>query len=241
MINDISNFLTFEIKKELADRYFGFRKLIEEDKEALTQKIKHHAVTIEQKICLDLVRIYIMLKSEELIREFLIVTGLEEEIFFDPYLLQSPTIRQRVFHEIKLKGLTRSGRFKKLFLDCYELLERDVEVYRQKFSELLEEAGVINEEIKLFYQKNDLSSILGFLRSLEAPSFISADVVPQEGYENDARLENKMRVTPPAPVESLLTFIPPIVPLPRIRDQLKLLAERAYLLHGRTFLESLAG
>lgn len=39
MTSDISNFLNYEIKKELADRYFGFRKLIEEDKALLAKDI----------------------------------------------------------------------------------------------------------------------------------------------------------------------------------------------------------
>ena len=35
MEHDIAKVLSYEIKKELADRYFGFRKIIEDDKEDL--------------------------------------------------------------------------------------------------------------------------------------------------------------------------------------------------------------
>ena len=70
MTSDISQFLNFEIKKELADRYFGFRKLIEEDKALLEKDIYHHTRTVGQRIVYDLNRIYIMLQDEELIRRF---------------------------------------------------------------------------------------------------------------------------------------------------------------------------
>ena len=50
---DISKVLAYEIKKEIADRYFGFRKLIEEDKNALARLIHKQSITIEQKIVVD--------------------------------------------------------------------------------------------------------------------------------------------------------------------------------------------
>ena len=34
--------MAIELKKEIAERYFGFRKMIEEDKLDLTQKMKYH-------------------------------------------------------------------------------------------------------------------------------------------------------------------------------------------------------
>ena len=82
---DISKVLSYEIKKELADRYFGFRKLIEEDKQAFHREVRHCALTLEQKIGLDLALLYILLHDEDLIQRFLERTGLEEKIFYDPY------------------------------------------------------------------------------------------------------------------------------------------------------------
>ena len=97
MEQDFSKILTFEIKKELADRYFGFRKLIEEDIQSLNKEVKRQESTAEQKICHDLVRIYILLQAEGYIDEFFQLSGLEEDLFFDRYLLESLTIRKKLF------------------------------------------------------------------------------------------------------------------------------------------------
>lgn len=235
MESDISKVLTYEVKKELADRYFGFRKIIEEDKEALRDKVKLHTVRIEQEICHDLVRIYILLNDRGLIRTFLDLIGLDEEVFFDPYLLESPTIRQCMFGNVKTRGLTRAGRFKNMLLDGYELLARHAEAYRKQFGELVEEQEIINEEIKLFYKKNDINNIMDFLRALDSASssMNSLNSVVELGASE--RLAQKMRVEPPEPIEKILPVIPPLIPLSQLRKKLKKLAERAYKLHGGRF------
>ncbi len=240
MAQDISDFLSFEIKKELADRYFGFRRLIEEDKEAFAAKVREQEISVGQRICRDLVRIYILLQDEELIREFLGITGLDEKLFFDPYFLESATIRQRVFKGVRPRGLTSAGKFKNLLLDCYEELEAHVSQYRERFSKLLEERRVISEEIRLFYKKNDIGGIMDFLRRLDAPAATGPmDLGGAVGGED--HFSRKMRLEPPPPVESLLTIIPPVPSLPRIRHLLKSLADKAYARHGRRLLAAILG
>jgi len=231
---DISKVMTYEIRKEMAERYFGFRKLIEEDKKALAKAIRQQALTVEQKVCLDLVRIYTILKERRLIDRFLEISGLEKAIFYDEYVVDSPTIRARIFTGIKARGLTRAGRFTKLFLGCYELLVNHVDLYREKFGELLEERELINEEIEVFYRKNDIDTILGFLRSLDeqGDEMLAGPVETGRGQV----LKKKMQVLPPGPVENILPVFPPLVPMPRIRDELKKLAQQALKGHAGGFI-----
>ncbi|MEN8143155.1 MAG: hypothetical protein ABFQ82_06110 [Thermodesulfobacteriota bacterium] len=230
---DISKVLTYEIKKEIAERYFGFRKLIEEDKDALARLIRKQSITTEQKIVVDLARIYIILKDPALIESFLELSGLEDAVFFDEYMTGSPTIRERVFAGVKAKGFTRKGRFKNLLLGCYQLLVEHVDRYREKFAELLEGREVISEEIKLFYRKNDIGSILGFLRSLDnSGNDLLAGPVQAGGGE---ALKKKMEVVAPSPVESFLPVLPPLAPLPQIRREMKKLAEEALAGHPDGF------
>ena len=42
---DIAKVMAYEIKKEMAERYFGFRRLIEEDKEKLAAQIRRQTMT----------------------------------------------------------------------------------------------------------------------------------------------------------------------------------------------------
>lgn len=236
MEQDICTFLSYEVKKELADRYFGFRKLIEEDKESLQQKVRQQEMTLMEKIGLAVVRIYLLLRDEELVREFLHLSGLEEEIFYDPYFVESPTICPKVFEGVTARGLTRSGKFKRLFFDCYENLEREVSAYRQQYSELLGERETINEEIKLFSRKHDISCIMDLLRKMDNSGKESGTSPEWSGdSSNSTSLAEKMQILPPDPLDKMLLSLPPVTPLPRIRDALRKLAEKAYVKSGKTF------
>lgn len=234
MTSDISQFLNYEIKKELADRYFGFRKLIEEDKAHLEKDIYHHTRTMGQRIVYDLNRIYIMLQDEELIRRFLEITGLEEKFYYDPYILTSPTLRTRIFSGVKTWGITASGRFKHLFMETYEQLTQDVAAYREKYAELVEDQETIEEEIKIFYRKNDISTIMGFLRAMDAVD-TGGNMEGAIDTGLSEYIDRKMRMAPPVQVSIEIPPIPPLVPLPQIKKELKKLAEAAFPLHKDGF------
>jgi len=233
MQDDINKVLAIEVKKEMADRYFGFRKLIEEDIQDYDDQVLASMVRLEQKIGFDLVRLYILLKDETLIHQFFRLAGLDKLIFYDVYMTESPTIRRRVFADQKIRGLTRSSRFKNMIFDTYQNLADDIDDYRKNMMKLAEERDAIAEEIKLFYKKHDLGTMMDFLRHLEGESVytsgsMSGDLNPQTGES----LEEKMRVKPPPPVDELLPDIPPVVPLTEIKKQLKKIIERAFKMHG---------
>lgn len=233
---DVASFLSFELKKELAERYFGFRKLIEDDKKALDEEVFRQSATVEQKICFELVRIYILLGSASLIAEFFSLSGLDEEIFYDPYVLESPTIRKKVFGGVTARGMTRSGKFKRLFFDRYENLEKIVAQHREKVNRLRAEEELIREEIAVFYRKHDLAGMLDFFRRMEPACQLDAGVQASGACDASmVSLEDKLRLEPPARVDSVLVIMPSIPALPRIKNKLKRLVEKAYEQHGRDF------
>lgn len=236
---DIHEVLAYEIKKEIADRYFGFRKLIEEDKLDFAEKTRQYSLILEKRISFDLIRIYIILKDEELIYQFFALTGLPAAFCYDPYLTESATIRQRVFSGVPIHGLTHSGRFKNMIFDCYERLESHVAEYRTKFDELKKYREEISEEIETFYRKNDLGSIMGFLKTLGNPNKSGS---MEGGMEVGmaGSLERKMRIDPPMPPEQYLPVIPPLPQLATIRAPLKELIRAAYEDHGTELIQLLS-
>ena len=227
----ITDAIAYEIKQDIANRYFGFRKLIEEDKLALSEKIHQYSFILEKRISFDLIRIYILLRDETLIQEFLTLTNLPEDIFYDPYLAQSETIRKRVFDGVRFRGLTKKACFTNAVIDCYERLVEHTGQYREQFAELVTAQKTISAEIDLFYKKNDLGSILGFLRSLgdSTNSSLQGGMEPNLAME----LEDKLRITPPTPIDQLLPVIPPLMPLAAIRRQLKTIITQAFNQQGR--------
>ena len=110
-MDDFAKTLAFEVKKEIAERYFGFRKIIEEDSDDYQQEVINSALLLETEIGFDLLRIYALLQKDELIKEFYTLTGLGNVLFFDTYVSSSPTIRKRLFQDQHVHGFLRKSRF----------------------------------------------------------------------------------------------------------------------------------
>jgi len=230
----IDEVLLAEIKQDLAERYFGFRKLIEEDEMDLAEKTRQYSFILQKRISFDLIRIYIMLKDEKLIRAFLVLINLNDMLFYDPYLTESLTIAQRVLECQRFRGLTRAARFRHFFLDCYENLVFHAQLYGKKIAQLREAQGVITAEIEQFHKQHDMRAIMSFLHSLgnEAAKGL------QGGMETGLTegLDQKLRLTPPPPIEALLPILPPLPPLAKIKGALKEMSRLAYTRHPPAFL-----
>ena len=227
MTPDITEYIAYEVKKDIADRYFGFRKMIEEDALDYEEKIRQYSYILEKRISFDLIRLYVLLKDDSLIHDFLPVAGLEEKLFYDSLLAESKTIRDRVLEGVRFQGFTRRGRFRKFGLDCYGRLADHIDQYALKIEELSDMRDTIKEEIKLFYRKNDICAILSFMRSMATPSMSSNMAGGMEAGMAES-LEKKMMITPPFPIEQCLPIIPPLQPLAKVRDNLSELLKRAY-------------
>jgi hypothetical protein len=230
MTANVEDILAVELKREIAERYFGFRKMIEEDTLDLTEKIKYQLSILEKRISYELIRIYILLKDENLILQFMELTGWEEKLFYDPYITESPTIRRKVFKGIKIRGLTKAGRFKNLIFDAYDRLVAHVEHYRENLEDIETSRETINEEIELFYRKNDIGNIMGFLRAIDGEgNETSMGVNPDAGSVET--FAHKMRLEKPPPIDPELITIPTLVPLSNISKEIKKLADKAYKLN----------
>jgi hypothetical protein len=226
---DLNTTLAFEIKKEIADRYFGFRKIIEEDTNEYQKNIIASALELEEKIGFDLVRLYVLLQDNSLIKDLFQITGLGKILFYDQYISKSPTIRKRVLANFPVHGLTRKRRFQNLFLDIYASLEKHVTDYRNRILELMEDQKIIQEEIKQFYQKNDISGIMLFLRGIDGTAPDNANLLSGAlETDNAITMEQKMRIHPPGPVEKFLPILSPIPPAKEIQNELRILIDSAF-------------
>lgn len=233
MIHDMEDMLSFEIKKEIADRYFGFRKMIEDDSVQYNQHIQHAYRQLENEVGFDLIRLYILLGRESLIHDFFRLTGLRDQVFLDPYLLRSPTIRQRLFKGLPVHGFTRRSRFHHLFLDIYDRLNAGVAAYNVTLKRLIEEGKAIGEEIDEFHRKNDLGTMMGFLRRLDSGTqhdegSIAGGLSPMR----DQHFEEKMRINAPVAAENLLPAIPALPTTKSFHSSLRELIDKAYEAQG---------
>jgi hypothetical protein len=226
-VEDFSKTLAFEVKKDIAERYFGFRKIIEEDSNDYQQEVIASAVTLETEIGFDLLRIYALLREDKLIHRFYALTHLGEVLFFDSYVTGSASIRKRLLEKQNVRGFFRKSRFKNMFFDIYDSLLKHVDDYRARLASLIEEHDVIEEEIKLFYKKNDISGIMLFLRSLDGDASTSGTMTGGINTSSGINMENKMRLHAPESVEKILPTLPALPSSSSIQGELNALIEEA--------------
>lgn len=232
---DFEDFLAIELKSEMASSYFGFRKLIEEDSLNYQDKLRQYSFILEKRISFDLIRIYILLHQEELIDSFLDICHIEKKLFYDPYLVESETIRARVFASVRMRGLTRQGRFENFLVDCYDRLSLHVEAYRKKYKELEMIHADIAEEIKIFEKRHDLSAMMTFLHSLGGQD-IAGNM--EQGLETgvSTAIAKKLKIEIPEGVEYHLPVLAELPAYHDIKKDLLHLAEQAYRLQSESFL-----
>jgi hypothetical protein len=140
---------------------------------------------------------------------------------------------------VRIHGLFHSSRFKNLIFDCYDRLEVHVAEYRTKFGELKKYREEINEEIETFYRKNDLGSIMGFLKTLGDPNKSGS---MEGGMEVGMaqHMEAKMHITPQLPPEHYLPVIQSLPPVASIKAELKSIIRAAYEDHGEELIQLLS-
>ena len=227
-MEDFAKTLAFEVKKDIAERYFGFRKIIEDNSNDYQKEIISSALLLETRIGFDLLRIYALLRDDELIKQFYKLTNLGDILFFDSYVNNSPTIRKRLFEDQKTTGFFRKSRFTNMFLEVYKSLSHHVDNYRTRIASLVENHDVIKEEINIFYQKNDISGIMLFLRNLDGDSSTYGTMSGSLESGGAISMENKMRLHAPEPVEKFLPVLEAIPDPSSIKSELKNLINSAY-------------
>lgn len=233
-MQNMEQMLSLEIKKEIADRYFGFRKMIEEDRQTFDRRVGEARQLLEKTVGVELAKVYFLLHTEHLIHDFFRLTGLRDTLFFAPNQPDDATVCYQLFSGLEYRGLTRRARFRSLFLDTYTRMTQALADYEVVLNNLREERSTIVEEIEIFYRKNDLGLIMGFMRGLNgAPGGETAHMSTSITPHRDSRLEEKMLIKPPPEVEHLLpTFAAP-PPLQKCKKALVQLIDTAYEEQGR--------
>jgi len=223
-MDNIDKHLSIEVKQEIAKRFFGFRRTIEKDTAVYLENIEKASVELEQTVGHDLIRIYHLLKQNKLISRFCQLTGLAEGLFYDAFINTEPR-KHTIIGSQKKRGFTRRGCLHNKFFDAYEQLYSDILNYQKTFDALENDHATICEQINIFYRKNDIETIFQFLRSLDNGSMGETGFT--QNHNASKKLDDKLRLAPPAPVAELLPSIPPIPKTGQIRRKLRELITEA--------------
>ncbi len=230
MDGDISKALTYQVKREIAEKYFGWRTAIFEDISELEKMVAEAQAFYEARVGRDLLRIYSLLSNESLISRFLQMCGWSDRPFYDAYVVDSPTIRERLLKDIERHGWTDSGRFKNLVRDAYRRLVRSCAQYKEKLAAVEEEVAVVKEELRRFKEKFSLDEIMGFLRSLDQDEGGDSLAMTPLALGSE-RLEERLAFPSVEHLEEALASVPDLPDPGKIDKKLKDLAERAFMYH----------
>lgn len=228
---EISEVLSGEIKREIAQAYFSEKIALEKTWEEFLKDLKKELSKKEEALILNACRLTFMLKEEDLVKEFEKVTGFSLKSCYTPEVLESSNIKDKLFSSLKKIpfGFTSKSRFVKLFLELYENLYKAYKNYIETLKNFEEEYQVLKEETEKFHRKYDISSILGFFERLEGED---SSLTPPERRENIYEsLEKKLRIKiPEAPSQIFELYKTPLEPK-KIKFALIQLAKKAYAHH----------
>lgn len=227
-MEDIAQIFALEVKQELASRYFGFRKQIEIDTQNYLDRLGSTGKEYIKLITTDLLTIRHLLGTNDLFDAFLDMLGY-------PKVLVARLIRDygdpnsitQLLKEAKAHGLTKRRRLRNTFFNIYRGLVVHISHQHEMFMDLHEEYSDICTKIQKFYRQNDISSILDFLRQID--SHPNATLNAQPGHsllEQQKRLEDDLRISPPPPVESSIEALTPPPPLEKIKKKLTTLLDK---------------
>jgi hypothetical protein len=228
-MDDFAKAITYQLKQDIANRYFGFRKRIETESNQYLLNLQSANQKYEVGIKTNVQRMHCLLQSDLLFQSFITFTKLPGEIWHCPTEPQSPSQWQMLFADLKGEGLTRKRRYRNLVYKVYRLLASDITAYQDVFIRLEEEHEDICKQIDLFYRKNDLSGILNFLRELDNPDGLRSGLLQTDRpLLTSQSMEEELRIIPPPKVTSNMHSLDGIPSMEEAKPTFNGLLKQAY-------------
>lgn len=209
MTDDIVALLTQEVKEDIIENYLYERRLIEEQVKYIEELAAKTAQTADE-LCKRFARIYELLVEPEFIDRFVRLLGLTQKPFATRFSNCAKTPHSLRF--IKVLGLTRKTKFKKLLTEAYRRLYAHHRDYKKKYGELEAEVQAVNRNLKKFEAGFDLMTILNFLKDMDVEGldrkrWLGDNFTPQEV----GAIEDTLRFRP---VRLERFKLPPLFDLP---------------------------
>jgi hypothetical protein len=219
-VGDIAAALAYQVKKEIAENYFGGRKALEEEREELIRRGETLQRSWEEEVQPLLLRIYRLLTGGESGRAFLklinredLIKPLEEVDRQGPAHQAAGPVRPPL-------ALTPRGRYKRLILTLYDAAVIKADAIHGEFKTLQKRVGLFNEDLGKFNGSFNLAEILSFIKAIEN----SDDLKGVLGQNTDPRavpeLEKKLLLRPLDLSRSGIASLEPLPPLREIRANL---------------------
>jgi hypothetical protein len=239
-MDNFANAIAYEVKLEIANRYFGFRTRIENQSKDYLTRLQESGRELEAAIRLDLCRMQFLLREPRLFCSFAGLIGLSRDYALGLCSRQSFLQEQELFMTMRGEGFTRWRRFRGLATIVYHSLADNIAIYREMFLLFQEEHFEICQEIEKFQRGNDLSEILCFLRNLDSLDSERLKFLhSQTSLQSNNKLDHDLRLALPPPVTDYMVLLDLLPPFKEIKGQFADLLKQAFARHdcsGKSFL-----
>ena len=191
--------LAIEIKKEIAENYYG-EKVYLEEKWKEYEEILKELRALKEKLSTEALRMVLLLNDSS------IINRLEKELAFpllecakeSPYWEKGKEGEKQILKELFLPfAFTEKGRFKKVVFKAYERFFDTLKKYQKKLKEASAWYRFAKEDTEAFHKNFDIGTILNFFSRLDGSE--------TEGVEEKAKvweeLSKSLRIPIPQPPE----------------------------------------
>jgi hypothetical protein len=230
-MDDFANAIAFEVKQEIADRYFGMRTRIETRAQQYLEQLYHADKVLAEAISFDLWRMRTLFSAPNHFHAFLTLIDLPSEDAIDLCGRRNPPPgKEELFRHLRGGGLTRRQRFRSLTTAVYCSLAKNIAAYNETARLLEEEHEEICAEIERFRRHNDLTDILSFLRTLDCDDADRRKHLHSSGtLQQNLSLEKELRLVPPPATGTVLLPLRLVPPISAIQNSFNVLLHEAYV------------
>lgn len=238
---DISAALAYQLKKEIAENYFGTRKNLEEERETLLGRRVELNEAWEKEILPLLTNIFKLLVGNEAGKSFLELIGKKD--LTEP-MLQILNRQGKVPTPASCSipfALTAKKKYKNLISSLYRQARGKEEELFKEFNSLLKKSRLFNEDLGKFNACYSLPEILSLTKSIEESDGLKGSLGENTDPLAVPLLEEKLLLRPLDLSREPVYFQHPLPPLEAIRKPLEELIDQTYQNHCSVIKENLKG
>ena len=198
---ELSEILSAEIKREIAENYFAEKVLIEEEWEEFKKELST-LKKLSQEIQTWAKRIALFLEDEELLKEFENATKFPISKLVDLKEVKNrkKEFVKELFTSLKLPaGFPRLIKCVRTIIWCYENIWKLIKDYKKEFKKMQKYHEILKDKTEEFHSRYDISFILNFFHKLDDKSVEFA--TPEDRERLLEELAKKMRIKVPPEIK----------------------------------------
>jgi hypothetical protein len=212
---DIAAALAYQVKKEIAENFFGTRRLLEEERAELLSRTGKLRRSWEKEILPPLIQVGHLLMSETAIQTFLEVIRREDLFPILKKELAGQKLNQTPISCSPRFALTGRGKYRNLVYANYALARQRMKKLAEDFQGLEKQVALFNEDLAKFNTSFCLTDILSFIKALDGVDGLKGVL----GENTDPRavplLEEKLLLRP---LQLSREGLPPLLSLPALKE-----------------------